>query len=1027
VAEEVRAQLQQALHGLSGNTWVHIDSISPKGHRFDASGNQHDKNLHELTAWLDLDGLLPEANSSSGGRSSRQQLQLPFRPKDLLLLSSKQVSSIEDLQQPRCSPWLLALVTTTPDSRQLAAAAAAAAGSVSGGSNGDGCTGVLAEMNLVVFSVPGSPEYQELFGSNSSGWYACSLGSLATSIRTFDALQQLGKLGEPACQTPILRHILSPPAQQARASLAATAPDGTTTSQPGQAMSGSAMGSLPQILRAVQSYCQQAPALNLSQQAVLLQVASGTSGSSRHRGSSSSRVAAGALQVSAAGGWGHAITLVQGPPGTGKTATTTRLLSVLGCCGSRVLACAPTNVAVCQLAGRYLQLLDSKQQFAAAGSSNPRATSGVNSSSNMTGMQLQQLGRGDVLLVGSGDRLDLSDDLLSVFLPARVQRLMGIAGPMGLLQSLQSVKHVLSPGLLTEWTQDQQQLQQQGGAVSAAASFEGFLLFKVAQLQHDLQQQLQVVQDDLPVLETSDLLLQLLAVVATLQRLQDALLSAQQAGAADTSCSSSSPGSCVLSAFKALRTRQGSQADFRAVVESPAGPDDQPPAWLPAAVQAVRASTAAQAAIPNSLKQRPNAFRLQQLCLQSCRHLFCTVAAVGSGVMTGAGSFDVAVIDEAAQLVEAETAILLARTCCPKQDKEGSDEDAVFTGGAKGQFSGTQTEYSREGSTAGDVQLQHLVLVGDPKQLPATVISQRAEQLGYSRSLFERLQQQGHPVLLLDVQYRCRQEISLWPRQQYYGGNLQDGANVCDPGYGASVLGSSASSSGGLQLQPFLMLDVAGSFEERGTGSADTSISNPMEVDVVMYLLRYVCLPAAQSASQLSVGVISPYRRQVAAIMQQCTSSSSSASSSFQMGGMQVDVRSVDGFQGSERDVIILSAVRSNPQRSIGFLTDPRRLNVAVTRARFSLVVVGNCSTLSADPVWSSLIQSARQRGLLRVLSPAPGDDKLLASLHGRLHQRHWEEQLLRGQAKLFTGCPWQVSIRLFKTQQPAMAEAWPC
>ncbi|KAF6256599.1 AAA domain-containing protein [Scenedesmus sp. NREL 46B-D3] len=182
---------------------------------------------------------------------------------------------------------------------------------------------------------------------------------------------------------------------------------------------------------------------------------------------------------------------------------------------------------------------------------------------------------------------------------------------------------------------------------------------------------------------------------------------------------------------------------------------------------------------------------------------------------------------------------------------------------------------------------------------------------------------------------------------------------------------------------------------------------------------------AAPGAAPLSVGVITPYRRQVVAVLEQCspsgaTSSSGSGSGSVTVGSVVVDVRSVDGFQGQERDVIIFSAVRANSQRSIGFLSDTRRLNVALTRARHMLAVVCNARTLSADPTWAALLASARARALLRGLGGAGADEgsgapgKLLSSLRARLQQRQRQEQLMRGSEQLFSDqkCPWQLRVR---------------
>lgn len=111
--------------------------------------------------------------------------------------------------------------------------------------------------------------------------------------------------------------------------------------------------------------------------------------------------------------------------------------------------------------------------------------------------------------------------------------------------------------------------------------------------------------------------------------------------------------------------------------------------------------------------------------------------------------------------------------------------------------------------------LRQLVLVGDPKQLPATVFSQLAKGCGYSISLFERLQEQGKQYSLLAVQYRMHPVISAWPREQFYGGALEDGPNVQQPGYGlpvqlavAELLG--CGSAGGLGGPPsYVFVDAA--------------------------------------------------------------------------------------------------------------------------------------------------------------------------------------------------------------------------
>lgn len=322
MAEETRAQLQQALEGLSSSTRrVPVSNLTHCKHLFDDSNHMYDRNLHQLLLSIPLDSLV---GGSGSGKS--QQGNLPFKPTDLLLLSSKQVCGIDDLKQPFCGPWMLSLVTSCMLPQD-------------GSSAADGST---LDAKVTVFAVPGSPEYEALLSSsnsNSSSWWVYSLSSLATAMRAFDALQQLASLSESTRtedMSPILQAVL--------------------TGRPSAGLLRAGMGCSAELQRAVVSYCQGGPqALNTSQQNVLLQVAGRTEQSSTSSTSFKHADAA-----------ADAITLVQGPPGTGKTATVARLLSVLGCSGSRVLACAPTNVAVCQLASCYLQLLDGQQQFAAA-------------------------------------------------------------------------------------------------------------------------------------------------------------------------------------------------------------------------------------------------------------------------------------------------------------------------------------------------------------------------------------------------------------------------------------------------------------------------------------------------------------------------------------------------------------------------------------------------------------------------------------------------------------------------------------
>ena len=213
-----------------------------------------------------------------------------------------------------------------------------------------------------------------------------------------------------------------------------------------------------------------------------------------------------------------------------------------------------------------------------------------------------------------------------------------------------------------------------------------------------------------------------------------------------------------------------------------------------------------------------------------------------------------------------------------------------------------------------------LVMVGDHEQLPATVTSRKAQSLDYQQSLFSRLisfmgaTPGPSPVLRLDTQYRMHPDIGDWPARYFYGGKLSHGATGRDK---ASY------------LTPFTLCDVVGETKQAGSG-----IWNKVEVKVVMSAIEAVQFLAKE---KLSIGVITFYARQKQHILAEVNS---------RRLGHNTSVNTVDGFQGSERDVIIISCVRSDQGQGIGFLQDKHRLNVALTRAKHCLIVIGDTTAL---------------------------------------------------------------------------------
>ncbi|KAM0870160.1 hypothetical protein ACQ4PT_040201 [Festuca glaucescens] len=233
--------------------------------------------------------------------------------------------------------------------------------------------------------------------------------------------------------------------------------------------------------------------------------------------------------------------------------------------------------------------------------------------------------------------------------------------------------------------------------------------------------------------------------------------------------------------------------------------------------------------------------------------------------------------------------------------------------------------------------------VGDPVQLPATVISKTAQKLGYATSLFQRFQAAGFPVQMLKIQYRMHPEISIFPSKEFYEGILQDGEglNKKRQWHSYSCFG------------PFCFFDIDG-IESQPSGSG--SWVNEDEVEFITLLYHQLAMHYPEFNSSSQVALISPYRHQVKLLKDHFKSTFGDQSKEV------IDVNTVDGFQGREKEVVIFSCVRCNKEQKIGFVNDYRRMNVAITRARSAVLVIGSASTLQKDEHWNNLVESAKER-----------------------------------------------------------------
>jgi senataxin len=259
--------------------------------------------------------------------------------------------------------------------------------------------------------------------------------------------------------------------------------------------------------------------------------------------------------------------------------------------------------------------------------------------------------------------------------------------------------------------------------------------------------------------------------------------------------------------------------------------------------------------------------------------------------------------------------------------------------------------------------VKQLVLVGDPQQLPATVIAKREHIGNYERSLFERLEQCGVPVHTLDIQYRMHPAISLFPRNMFYQGLLKDAPCVSErvPFFTKPPF----------NLNPFLFIDLLLG-REQISQSFSRSNHDEAAVSVSLYfaLLRIAQLEGVSLHGR--VGIISPYSEQVRVLK----TAFEGAGVKAQGGLDDIEFATVDSFQGKEKDIIILSTVRAcSESNDVGFLSDIRRMNVAITRAKIGLFVVGNSQTLVSNPHWQSLINQARSTKSAYIQVRGPADD----------------------------------------------------
>ena len=231
------------------------------------------------------------------------------------------------------------------------------------------------------------------------------------------------------------------------------------------------------------------------------------------------------------------------------------------------------------------------------------------------------------------------------------------------------------------------------------------------------------------------------------------------------------------------------------------------------------------------------------------------------------------------------------------------------------------------------------ILAGDHKQLPPTIISDRAGAL--SKTLFEELiRMYPFKSQLLNIQYRMNSLLMKFPNEEFYNNGLKSDSSVDDINI-KDILDSHHDE------EALLFIDTSDISDNRERHLKDSkSIVNEIEAEIA---IRIADDYLNDGVDEADIGIISPYADQVKIIQE----------------NTPIEVKTVDGFQGREKEIIIISTVRSNDNGNIGFLSDLRRLNVAITRAKRKLIIIGNIDTLITNPTYERLIKFCEDQDLL--------------------------------------------------------------
>ncbi|XP_027368476.1 uncharacterized protein LOC113874453 [Abrus precatorius] len=601
------------------------------------------------------------------------------------------------------------------------------------------------------------------------------------------------------------------------------------------------------------------------------------------------------------------IKLIWGPPGTGKTKTVASMLFSLHKQKTRTLTCAPTNTAVLAVASRLHSLVKDS-------------------------LKHDTYGLGDIVLFGNSSRMkiDTYKGLGEVFLDNRVKDLLHCFSPVtGLKHYLQLMINFLKDpeveyglykvGVSVDLMSLEEFAKQNG--CNVGPSYRSYK--RRVEKSHAPMILEQFVEKRYPHISEQYLLYKderMLSAGMTIEQFVKHKFSfiGEKLKLFMKILYTHSPTSFIplkvvksmLRALKLLKSLEISMHQNKSKQTLPDCEDGESIlrrfGWLGFKREKclrILSSISQSISFPNlRTKKGISTFCLMNACL-----VFCTASSSSKLHTEGMRKFKFLVIDEAAQLKECESAIPL-------------------------QLPG----------------VHRCILIGDERQLPAMVKSKIADKAEFGRSLFERLALLGYKRHMLNFQYRMHPSISMFPSKEFYEEQLSDAHNVKEKSYNKRFLE-------GKMYTSYSFINISKGKEQF---NHEYSLKNKVEAAAISEIIGSLKKEFVRTRKKVSIGIISPYKAQVFEIQERIKHYISVSDSYF-----SVSVRSVDGFQGGEEDIIILSTVRCNGSGKVGFLSNRQRANVALTRAKYCLWILGNAATLiNSDSVWRKLVLDAKQR-----------------------------------------------------------------